>query len=295
MEYRKITYILGFWALMTSALFSQVKVASLNPILTDLLTQIGGDKVEVVSVMKKGMDVHSFQPRSADLKKMQKCRAIFAMGKGLETYLPALNETLQTGQKIIEVGRTIPSQKVTADQVYACCPAHSQNAIDPHWWHNVKNMERAAKVVYKELEELDPSNAAFFKEKGEATRQKYRNLHNWVKGQVSQIDRKSRLLVSAHAAFAYFCKEYGFQAAYIQGLSKEGEISAKQLALTIQTIKEKRVKAVFPEVGANPKTLSQIAKESGAVVGKPLYADHLDTSYDNMIYHNVETIVKALR
>ena len=295
MNYRNIIYTFGIWALLASSLLSQVKVASLNPILTDLLTRIGGDKVEVVSVMKKSMDVHTFQPRSADLKKMQECRAIFAMGKGLETYLPALEETLQSGQEIVEVGRTIPSQKVTADQIYACCAAHSRNAIDPHWWHNVKNMERAAKVVYKELEELDPSNAVYYKDEGEATRQKYRNLHNWVKGQVSQIDRKSRLLVTAHAAFAYLCKEYGFEAAYIQGLSKEGEISAQQLALTIQAIKEKNVKAVFPEVGANPKTLSQIAKESGAVVGKPLYADHLHTSYDNMIYHNVETIVKALR
>lgn len=281
-------------AFLTSA-SAKLKVASLNPILTDSLKEIGGDKVDVVNIMRTDVDVHTFQPRAEDLRKMQACSCIFAMGKGLETYLPAIQETLQPGQKLIEVGRSIPSQKVDADQIYTCCPHHDRNTIDPHWWHNVQNMERASKVVYKALSDLDPANADYYKERGEAARKNYRDLHNWVKGQVSQIPKKQRLLVTAHAAFAYFCKEYGFKAAFVQGLSKEGEISAKLLAETIKTIQEDNIKAVFPEVGANPKTLGQIAKESGATVGKPLYADHLHTSYKQMIEYNVGNIVKALR
>lgn len=276
-------------------LSAQIKVASLNPILTDLLTEVGGELVEITSVMGKDVDVHKFQPKSSDLKDMQQCKAIFAMGKGLETYLPAIQETLQPGQVLIDVGRTIPSQKVDADPIYTCCPHHDKNAVDPHWWHNVENMERAAKVVYKELSKLDPENKKLYKEQGDAARKKYRNLDNWVKSQVSQIEKNNRVLVTAHAAFAYFCKEYGFEAAYVQGLSKDGEISAKHLADTIKTIRSRGIKAVFPEVGANPKTLGQIARESGAELGKPLYADHLHTTYEEMVFHNVNTIVKSLR
>lgn len=284
------------WAwLLAMPSFAQIKVASLNPILTDLLQQIGGDKVKVVQVMGKDEDVHKFQPGAKQIREMESCIAVFAMGKGLETYLLGLKDSIGEGRKFIEVGRTIPSQVVNADPIYRCCAAHSRSSVDPHWWHNVKNMERAAKVVYKEFQKLDPANSSYYKERGEYVRKNYRNLHNWVKAEVVKIPKEQRILVTAHVAFAYFCKEYGFGAAYIQGLSKESEISAKDLAETVNSLKQSRINAVFPEYGVNPKVLQQIAKETGAKIGTSLYADHIHTSYEDMIRHNVNTIVSELR
>ena len=288
-------YFLIILILATSTALSQLKVASLNPILTDLLQEVGGDRVQVIKIVRPGMDVHRFQPHSKDFKQIGKCRAIYAMGKGLEPYLDAISETLTQGQQIIEVGRDLPSQKVDADPLYTCCPHHDKNTIDPHWWHNVKNIERATRVIYKSLKTLDPANKSYYKQRSNVARQHYRNLHNWVKSEVSQIDSSRRTLVTAHAAFAYFCKAYGFQAAYVQGLSREGKIPAKLLNTTIQMIKNKGIKAVFPEESANPKTLKQIAKEAGIKVAKPIYADNFDFSYTKTIQYNVNTIVSALR
>ncbi len=287
--------LLLFWLLATQFSAAKLTVSSLNPILSDFIKQVGGDKVEVIEVMKPGMDVHSFQPKSTDLARMQQSKLIFAMGKNIEIYLDGLYQTLQPGQEIIEVGRTIPSQKVDADQVYTCCPKHSQGAIDPHWWHNVKNAERAAKTIGKALEAADSANKEYYRSNSSALQKKYRNLHNWVKSEVSKIPKKQRTLVTAHAAFAYFCREYGFEASYVQGLSRESEISAKQFAETVKELKRKQIRAIFPESLANPKMLKQIAAETNATIGAPLYADAISKSYQHMIEHNVTSIVKALQ
>lgn len=288
-------FLLFFWFLTIQFSAAKITVSSLNPILTDFIREIGGEKVEVIEVMKPGMDVHSFQPKPRDIANMQRSKLIFAMGKNIETYLDGLYQTLQAGQEIIQVGKTIPSQKVDAGQIYVCCPKHSQGAIDPHWWHNVKNAERAAKTIGKALAKADGENKEYYRNNSAALQKKYRNLHNWVKQEVSKIPKKQRILVTAHAAFAYFCREYGFEASYVQGLSRESEISAKQFAETIKELKNKQIKAIFPEALANPKMLKQIAAETNATIGTPLYADAISKSYQHMIEHNVTSIVKALQ
>ncbi len=289
--------IVSLCLLLLTAVVAEAKltVSTLNPILTDLVEEIGGEYVEILEVMPPGSDVHTFQPRAKEVILIQKSTLIFAMGKGIETYLPGLRDSLLEGQEIIPVGRSVPSMKVDADPLYVCCPAHARGAIDPHWWHSVKNIERAVKVIGKALEKADPEHKSYYKERVSVARAKYRSLHNWVKSEVSKIPKKQRVLVTAHVAFAYFCREYGFEAKYLQGLSKESEISAKHLAETIQELKGRKINAIFPEQLANPKMLSQIAKEIGAKIGKPLYADDTPGSYEKLIRHNVNSIVSALQ
>jgi len=287
--------IFCFLILTLLSSFAKLTVASVNPIATDLLRQIGGDKIEIVEIVRPGMDVHAFQPHSKDIRKLEDCQAIFAMGKGLEPYLAKISDALGPQTAIVELGRTLPSLKIDADPVYACCPAHSRGAIDPYWWHNVKNMARVTKVVAKALSTLDGNHKEFYKANANVARKQYRDLHNWVKGQISMIPKKNRILVTAHVAFAYFCKEYGFEAAYVQGLSKEGNISTQTLAKTVEDLKRKELKAVFPEQMANPKVLKQIAKATGAKVGAPLYADHIKTTYKDMVFYNIKAITSALR
>lgn len=224
---------------------------------------------------------------------------IFASGKGFETYLGGLADSLGEG-RIYEVGRGVPSQKVDAEsQIYSCCPqghhhGGKASAVDPHWWHNADLMRRAAGLVAKELARIDPPNAKYYKARGKETEQRYKTLDRWVKAQVSAIPRDRRRLVTAHGAFGYFCKAYGFKASFVQGLNKEGEISGKQLVEVITQIKAEKVAAVFAEKGSNPKVLAQIAKQSGAQVGRPLIADGGARSYQQMMQANVGAIVEAM-
>lgn len=286
--------ILLFFVLTLTA--HALDVASLHPLITDAVKQVGGERVKIVEVVKPGMNVHKFQPKASDVKIMSKASLIFASGKNLEPYLKDLKDGLQANQTIIEVGKSIPSQKITAeDQIYACCEHHAAGGIDPHWWHNVRNMERAIRVIEKELVKADPEGKEIYAANSKAARASLTKLDRWVKGQVATIPRGKRHLVTAHAAFGYFCKGYGFKASFVQGLTAQGELSATQLADTIEQLQVDRIPAVFPEKSANPKILQQIAKQSGAKLGKPLIADGSTKSYQEMIKTNVTNVVAGLK
>lgn len=272
------------------------QVASLHPLMTDLVRQVGGDKVSIVEIVKPGFNLHEFEPRPDDLRQLNTAKLIFASGKGLEPYLDGLRDSLQPDQQLIEVGESIPSQTVSAaEQVYSCCPDHSHGAVDPHWWHNVKHMRRAVRAVEKALSTADPNNSEYYKSRSKELSSRYRKLDAWVHQEVAQIPKDQRHLVTAHAAFAYFCKAYGFEATYVQGLSSRGEIGATQLADSIRDLREKQIRTIFPETQANPKILQQITKEIGARVGKPLIAEGSTASYEEMIRQNVSRIVSGLK
>ena len=271
-------------------------VASLHPLITDLVRQVGGERITIVELVKPGDNVHQFQPKPDDIKKMAKARLIFASGKKLEPYLGDLSDGLQSHQSIVEVGRTIPSQEISKeDQIYACCPHHAEGGIDPHWSHNVSYMERAVRVIEKKLVAADPEGADVYKANSKVARAQLRQLDRWVKGQITSIPEELRHLVTAHAAFGYFCKAYKFKATFVQGLSAEGEVAATQLAASIKQISEEGIPMVFPEKAANPKVLKQIAAQSGAKVGQPLVADGSVSSYQEMIEGNVNRIVSGLK
>lgn len=277
---------------------AKLKVASLHPIATDWLRQIGGEQVEVFVIAEHGnrFDPHRFKPSGNQVRDLENSDLIFAMGKKLETYLDELRDSIRPDQKIIEIGRTIPSQKVDAGPIYACCPTHSLGSVDPHWWHNVRYAERGSRVVTDALAQADPANEELFKKRGKVVAQELRKLHLWVKSELATIPPEQRTLVTAHAAFAYFCEEYGFAAHYVQGLDREGEIPAKQLADTLRQLRRQKIRAVFPEKNANPKILAQIAEEVGCRFGQPLDAEGgAHDSYKAMIQQNVTRIVNALR
>ncbi len=281
--------------LTSSLLRADVQVASTHPLLTDVLQRIGAEKVTVISTVKPGMEIHSFKPGSKDLGELEKCKLIFVMGKGLEPYLDDVRSATAGHAVILEVGEAIPSQGLScAADVTGGCEGHSHGSVDPHWWHSPANMQRAVRFVASELARIDPENESLYQANAKVAEKQFSELQRWAKAELMKIPRENRQLVTAHAAFGYFCKEYGFTPAYVQGLSPEQEISNKQLADQIIALKQMNVKAVFPEKNTNPKTLQQIATETGAKIGEELISDGSVAKYEDMFVANVNAIVHAL-
>ncbi len=274
---------------------AKLKVASLHPLMTDVAQQVGGKHVDVVQLIKPSDDPHHFRPTPKTLLKAKGAALYLASGKNLETYLPKLKSTLGKSAKVVEIGRTIPSQKISGrDSQYVCCPQHARGAIDPHWWHRVSNMQKASRVIAKEFSAADPAHAAVYKANAAAYSKRLATLNSWVKREVSQIPRNRRILTTAHAAFGYFCKEYGFKALPVKGLTANHKTSAAYQAQAIQEIRKNKVKAIFPELRANPKSLQTISKETGVKIGGTLVADGA-SNYEKMMRDNVQKIVKALK
>ncbi len=271
-----------------------LKVASLHPLMGDLARQVGGERVDVIDIGRVGMNVHTFEPTAKDLQEMATCQLVVASGKGIETYLSDLADSLGL-VPILEVGDSVPSLSISeGDLVYACCDHHAHGAIDPHWWHDVSYMERAAKVVEKQFVKMDPEGEDYYQSRSKKIRDQYKDLESWVKSQIASIPETQRKLVTAHAAFGYFCKAYNMTPVFVLGLSGDHEVPAKRLAEEVVKLREEQVKAAFPEKIHNPKVLSQVARQAGIKMGGTLVADGAVASYEKMIRDNVTKIVNGL-
>ncbi len=275
-----------------------VKVGSLHPLLADLLRQVGGARVQVVELFKPGGDVHHFEPAPQDLLELKGAAFIFASGKHLENYLDNLRDSVP-GVPVIEAGTVVPSMKIQRGQeIFFDEDVDVKSGIDPHWWHSPDNMQRAARLAGDELTKADPAGAADYQAGVAATCKRLALLKAWVHVRIAEIPMSDRKLVTAHAAFGYFCKEFGLQPMPLLGLSRQDEATVRLVAGTVKAIRDNHLRAVFPEDQANPKILQEIVRETGVKMGEPLVADGTSPAihtYDEMIRHNVEAIVSALK
>jgi zinc/manganese transport system substrate-binding protein len=297
-SFRGVRGIFLTWlGLLGGALAAPLQVSALHPLMADLARQVGGERVEVFDLVGEGGNPHRFEPRPADLKKMQSSGLVLAAGKNLEPYLGRLGANLG-GVTILEVGRTIPSLTVGKDVVYTCCPTHGADGLDPHWWHGIDHMRRAARVVAQALAEKDPAGKEFYLENALTYGKRLDALKKWAGNELAKVPRGQRKLVTAHNAFGYYAKEFGFEVIAVAGLNKEQNTTPQEQAKTIESVRKSGVRAVFPEKGAGTKSLEAIAAAAGTHVGEPLIADGNgtggDAGFEGMIRHNVNAITKAL-
>jgi len=276
---------------------SEFKVAVLHPLLVGLTREIGGEKVEVIDLIGPNGDPHHFKPHMDDLKRAEGASLYLVAGMGLESYLPKLREIIANDAKIIEVGATLPALEGSCDhgdEDHAHDQAHS-HGLDPHWWHSIDLFRRATAIVANAMAEADPENAALYQQNATSYRAELDDLERWTKREIAKIPRERRHLATAHAAFNYFCKDYGFTAHPLQGINREQMPNPKRLAALIADLKKNQVAAIFPEKESNPKTLQTLTHDTGIKLGEPLIADGAGTTdYATMMRHNVEAIVKAL-
>lgn len=282
---------------LTSQALAVLKVATLHPIVADLARQVGGTHVDIIEILKPGGDVHHFEPATKDIAAMRGAKLVLASGKGLETYLDKLRDSLGAGVILVEVGEKVPSIPYVCDHDHSEEHDHHHGEFDPHWWHSAENMQRAARILSNAFAEADQANESTYTANAKAASKRFGELKTWAKIEISKIDRADRKLVTAHNAFGYFCKEFGFEPISILGVSRSDDSSLKHVTASIATIREHGIKAAFPEDQANPKVLSEIVRSTGVKMGDPLVADgtakHAHT-FETMIAHNVRAIVKAL-
>lgn len=273
-------------------LSSPLKVATLHPLLTDLAHQVGGDRVEVIDLIGPNGDPHHFEPNAEDLKKATGATLYLAAGLGLEAYLPSLKSVVTPGARFIEAGASLPS-------LHGGCEDadhdHNEHEIDPHWWHSIDRVRRAATVVAEAFAAEDPADAETFRANAARYRETLDELERWARARLATIPKNQRQLATTHAAFNYFCSDFGFTALPIQGINREQSPAPSELAKLIAELKDKKVAAIFPEKESNPKLLEVLTRDTGIRLGNPLIADGTNSAtYETMVRQNVETIVSGL-
>jgi len=287
---KRLLMIAALAAGLAAAARAELKVASLSTITTDIASNVGGDKVKLIPIVKPGIDPHEFQPSPSDIKEIEIADLVLITGKGIEGYLAKLEQTVGSKDKFVDVSSGIASLKLAEE---------GRVVEDPHWWHSIANMEKATRVVEKRLIEADPGNKATYEGNTSTYLTALKDLETWAKVEVAQLPRNKRKLVTSHDAFQYFARDFGFKIYAIEGVSTDDEPSARKITDLIKTIKGEGVKAVFFESIENPKVVDRITKETGAKLGGKLYADGLGdneaATYLDMVHYNITTIVEGLK
>lgn len=287
---------------MHAASAAPVKVVSFSPILTEIAEAVGGSSVEVIGIVKPGMDPHDYTPTPGNFRAVADAQLVLVSGNGMERYLDKVRTDTVGSIQLLEMGALLPTLEMADGHHHHHDDGHDHDhgaAADPHWWHSVPNVIQAVEIVRDALTTIDPSRKAAFAENASAKIDQLKVLQKWVKRRVAEIPRDHRQLVTSHEAFQYFAKEYGFQVEAVEGINREQQASAKEVADLIETIRDKQVKAIFIEDTLNPKVTSEITRETGVKIGGSLVADGLgkgdSSTYEGMMRHNVDTIVDNLK
>lgn len=277
-----------------------VRMASLSTVMADLARDIGGERVEVVEIVKPGMDPHIFEPSPGDYKTISNSRILLASGLGFEGYLEKLRPVLEkTGVRLVVGGEVVEPIEGACEGHDHSEDHHHHGTADPHWWQSVSNVQLVARQIRDTLISIDPEGKGTYEKNAGKLDARLEDLGKWVRLQIVQLPKKKRVLVTSHDALGYFAKDYGFEILPVQGISTSDQPSSQKVRDLIGQINVRGVKAIFAESIENPKVLGQITAETGAKPGGVIYADGLGSgetgTYEGMMRHNVTTIVEALK
>ncbi len=265
--------------------WAQVKletIASMS-IVGDLVHQVGGARVNVITLVAAGGDAHTFQPSPNDARRMAQARLVFINGLGLEGWLPRLAQASGSKAMVITLSKGV--------QVIG---------RDPHAWQDVANAKIYIANIVEALSEADPDGAPFYKTRGDAYRAELDRLDADIRAKLAQITPERRRVITSHDAFGYFAKAYGMSFIAPQGVSTEAEVSSRDVARIIRQIRVEKIPAIFLENISDPRLMNQIARETGAKIGAPVFSDSLSPAsgkaptYLDMMRNNLDAFTQAL-
>lgn len=289
--------LLGFFVMfmgMASAHADKVKGIATISIIGDVVKNVAGDAVNLVTLVGPDGDAHEYEPIPADSVNIAQSDIIFENGLHLEHWLDKLYSASGSKAK-----RVVVSQGVNT-RVFENNPQE----VDPHAWQDVTNVIQYTQNVRDALDAIDPANKNLYDANAKDYIQKLQDLDAWVKEQVATIPVDKRKLVTNHDALGYFARAYGFQiigAVIPSATTEASDPSARQTAQLLDIIKANGVHAVFSENMANPKLAQTLSQEAGVQVGPALYTDALGSvgsdgeTYLKMIKYNVRVFQRYLK
>ncbi len=272
----------------------KIEAVATISIVGDLVRNVGGDRVDVTTLVGPNGDAHVYAPTPGDARRLAQADVIFVNGLGLEGWMTRLSEASGTKAPTIVVSKGVAPRKVAEMRD----PAHME--IDPHAWQAVGNAETYVKNIRDGLSEADPAGKEIYDANAAAYLGKLDALDKEVEAAIAKIPADRRKIITTHDAFGYFSDAYGMTFIAPDGVSTDAEPSAKEVAKIITQIKAQKIPAVFMENITDPRLMQQIARETGATIGGTLYSDALSgpsgpaSTYIDMMRNNVGEFSKAL-
>jgi len=282
---------------------ARLKVVATTNIVGDVVRNLGGDQIELTTLMGVGVDPHTYVPTPADTVAVHNAHVLFANGAGLEANLDRMLASAG-GQAVrvylsegLELRPAVEHQAEEAGHE----EEHEHGDFDPHVWFDVQNVIRWTQTVEQTLSALDPDHAAIYQANATAYIGELEALDTWIAEQIATIPPGNRRLVTNHPAFGYFAARYGLeQIGAVYPVSPSAEPSAQDIAALEEAIRRYQVPAVFSESSVNPKLAQQVAHDTGIRLVM-LYTGSLGgpgsgaESYIALMRYDVQAMVEALK
>src|SRR5689334_12505494 len=261
----------------------KMKVVTTFSILGDLVREVGGEAVDVTTLVGPDSDAHTYQPKPTDARALAGARVLVSNGLGFEGWIDRLAEAASFKGK-----RVVASAGAPADS-------------DPHCWQDVACARRYVANIADGLASADPANATLYAKRAAAYDARLATLDAWIRREIANVPEAQRQAITGHTSFRYFARAYDVRFSAPTGYSTESEPTARDVANLIRQVREQKIKALFIENMTNPALVAEIARDSGAHVGPRLYSDALSRpdgpapTYEAMMRHNVTALVAGMQ
>jgi ABC-type Zn uptake system ZnuABC Zn-binding protein ZnuA len=277
---------------------ARLKVVATTNILGDVISQVGGDQIDLTTLMGIGVDPHSYVPTPGDTASVHDAHIVFASGLGLERFLDEMVASAGGDAVLLHLSHTLELREAeNGDHEDEHEPDHS----DPHVWFDVQNVIQWVEAIEDALSALDPDNADTYMANAARYEQVLEELDDWIAGQVATIPEAHRKLVTNHPSFGYFADRYGLeQVGAVYPVNPSSEPSAQDIAELEDVILQFDVPAVFAESTVNAKLAQQVAEDTGIQL-VPLFTGSLGgpgsgaESYVDLMRYDTNAIVEALK
>lgn len=317
-------------AAFSAASAENLKVVASFSIIADFAKNVGGDRIELITLVGPDGDAHVYEPKPADAVAVAAADVVLVNGLQFEGFLQRLVEASGTNAPIVELtkggevlraaeeghhddhdkvaeGEHEHEQAAEADHDHEEGEEHAHEEgghhhhgeFNPHAWQSVHNAEVYVTNIASAFCEADAAGCDTYQANAKAYGEKLEALEAEIEAAVADIPQDKRTIITSHDAFGYFEHEYGLKFLAPEGISTESEASAADVAALITQVKEDKASAIFVESITNPRLIEQIASETGLTVGGTLYSDALSgedgpaATYIDMMRHNMTTIKGA--
>ena len=259
--------------------------------VADLVSNVGGARVEVEGILPPGGDPHAFEPRPSDAAALTDAAVVFRSGGDLDGWLDELLDNAGADADVVSLIDHVRTIRSDAGE-----------EIDPHWWEDPRNAILAVAAVRDALTEVDPAGRDTFRRNAAAYTQRLRRLDSEIAACMAKVPAGRRKLVTTHDALGYFADRYDVEVvgALIPSLSTQAQPSVEDINALVGQIRDEGVKAIFPETAINDKLEQAVSREAGAEVGAPLWTDSLGRegstgdTYIEALSSNTEAMVDGM-
>jgi ABC-type Zn uptake system ZnuABC Zn-binding protein ZnuA len=270
----------------------KLTVLSTFTVISDMVSEVGGDRVEAISLTKPGVEIHGYEPTPGDLIRASRADIIFDNGMNLEVWATKLYTSIP------DVPHVTISEGI---EVVPIAGGAYKDRPNPHAWMSPKQALVYVENIRKALTEVSPDDGAYFAEQARIYSEKIKALDTVFQSAVLEVPESERYLVTCEGAFSYLAKDYGMKELYLWAINDESQGSPQQIAYVVDEVKKNNIPAVFCESTVEPKIQEEVVRESGSRMGGVLYVDSLSgtdgpaPTYLALLTHTVETIVNGLR